>query len=73
MRGDLRPEGWRAVAASLADHLVLPEVDDRALHGVKFSAALPRHLAEATLSERLTDLGHAALALTEPHRFTTFM
>ncbi|MEU9023323.1 DEAD/DEAH box helicase [Actinomadura sp. NPDC048394] len=73
LRDDLRPEGWRAVAASLADHLVLPEVDDRALHGLKFSAALPRHLAEATLSERLADLEHAALALTEPHRFSTFM
>ncbi|WP_433248682.1 hypothetical protein [Actinomadura nitritigenes] len=73
LRDDLRPESWRGVATSLADHLVLPEVDDRALHGLKFSTALPRHLAEATLSERLADLEHAALALTEPHRFTTFM
>jgi ATP-dependent Lhr-like helicase len=53
----------------LADNLVLPDVDDRAVHGLKFSAALPRHMAEATLAARLADLDHAALALTEPHRF----
>jgi ATP-dependent Lhr-like helicase len=71
LRGDLRPDGWRAAVRELADHLVLPDVDDRAVHGLKFSAALPRHLAEATLAARLADLDHAAQALTEPHRFTT--
>ncbi|NKZ05449.1 DEAD/DEAH box helicase [Actinomadura latina] len=69
LRGDLRPDGWRSAVRELADHLVLPDVDDRAVHGLKFSAALPRHLAEATLAARLADLDHAALALTEPHRF----
>jgi ATP-dependent helicase Lhr and Lhr-like helicase len=55
------------------DHLAVPEVDDRALQGLKFSAALPRHLAEAILSERCADLEHAALALIEPHRFSTLV
>ncbi|WP_165978452.1 hypothetical protein [Actinomadura darangshiensis] len=46
-------------------------MDDRALHGLKFSAELPRHMAEATLAARLADLDHAAQALTEPQRFST--
>ncbi|SPT57629.1 hypothetical protein [Actinomadura madurae] len=71
LRGDLRPDGWRSAVRELADHLVLPDVDDRAVHGLKFSADLPRHLAEATLAARLADLDNAARALTEPHRFTT--
>ena len=48
---------------------VLPEVDDKALAGLKFSEALPRHLAEATLATRLADLDHARAVLTEPTRF----
>jgi ATP-dependent Lhr-like helicase len=71
LRGDLRPDGWRSAVAALADHLVLPEVDGRAVHGLKFSAALPRHLAEATLAVRLADLEHAAQVLGETHRFLT--
>ncbi|TDD66413.1 DEAD/DEAH box helicase [Actinomadura rubrisoli] len=71
LREDLRPESWRTAIGELADHLVLPEVDERAMHGLKFSTALPRHLARATLAARLADLDHAAQALAEPHRFTT--
>jgi ATP-dependent helicase Lhr and Lhr-like helicase len=56
----------------LQDHLVLPEVDDKALAGLKFSEALPRHLAVATLSTRLADLEHAASVLAEPIRFERY-
>ncbi|MEU8799807.1 DEAD/DEAH box helicase [Spirillospora sp. NPDC048819] len=70
LRGNLRPDGWRAAVDAVTDHLRLPDVDERALHGLKFSAALPRHLAEATLAARLADPHHAALVLGEPHRFS---
>ena len=53
----------------LRDQLCLPEVDDKALAGLKFSDALPRHLAVATLAARLADLDHAAAVLAEPVRF----
>jgi ATP-dependent helicase Lhr and Lhr-like helicase len=69
LRSDLRPGTWSAAAAELRDRLTLPEVDDKALSGLKFSDALPRHLAVATLATRLADLEHAATVLTEPARF----
>lgn len=47
----------------------LPAVDGKALDGLKFSAALPRHLAEATLAARMAGLEGARIALAEPHRF----
>lgn len=49
--------------------LCLPEVDEKALNGLKFSEALPRHLAESTLATRLADLEHAESLLIEPCRF----
>jgi ATP-dependent Lhr-like helicase len=70
LRDDLRPDGWRSAMTEANLRLVLPEVDDRSLNGLKFSAALPRHLAEATLAARFADLDHAAAVLAEPHRFT---
>jgi ATP-dependent helicase Lhr and Lhr-like helicase len=69
LRGDLRPSTWRDAVASLTGHLCLPEVDDRALAGLKFSDALPRHLATVTLAARLADLDHAASVLAERVRF----
>ena len=69
LRGDLRPSTWPSAVTSLADRLVLPEVDEKALEGLKFSEALPRHLAEATLATRLADLDRAAEVLAEPVRF----
>jgi hypothetical protein len=69
LRADLRPGTWVQAAKELRDHLVLPEVDDKALAGLKFSDALPRHLAAATLAARLADLDHAADLLTQPVRF----
>lgn len=69
LRGDLRPSTWRTAVASLQDRLCLPEVDDKALAGLKFSDALPHHLATATLAARLADLDHASSVLREPVRF----
>ena len=69
LRGDLRPSTWRDATAALEGHLCLPEVDDKALAGLKFSDALPHHLATATLAARLADLKHAASVLAESVRF----
>lgn len=70
LREDLTPEQWRTGTADAAERLCLPDVDEKALHGLKFSAALPPRLAEATLAARLADLPHAATVLREPVRFT---
>jgi ATP-dependent helicase Lhr and Lhr-like helicase len=69
LRGDLSPQTWSEVRGNLGDQLCLPEVDDKALDGLKFSAALPRHLAVTTLATRLADLDHAATVLAEPCLF----
>lgn len=69
LRDDVTPEMWKAALADAEERLCLPSVDDKAVDGLKFSAALPRHLAEATLAQRLADLDGARLALSEPHRF----
>ncbi|WP_175410419.1 DEAD/DEAH box helicase [Streptomyces sp. TRM64462] len=70
LREDITPRDWARARASAAEHLCLPAVDSRALAGLKFSAALPPRLAEATLAARLADLDGAAAALLEPSRFT---
>jgi ATP-dependent Lhr-like helicase len=72
LRSDLTPQMWKEATVDAADRLCLPEVDPRALNGLKFSAALPQRLAEATLAARLADLDHAAQVLTEPARFVDF-
>jgi len=41
-------------------------VDERALIGLKFAAALPTALARATVAERLGDHHGAGLVLSEP-------
>jgi ATP-dependent helicase Lhr and Lhr-like helicase len=69
LRADLRPHTWSEAVRELRDRLCLPEIDDRALSGLKFSDALPRHLAVATLAARLADLDDAATVLAEPIRF----
>ena len=56
--------------ADAADRLCLPDVDERALEGLKFNEALPERLAVATLAARLADLDSALKALAEPVRFT---
>jgi ATP-dependent Lhr-like helicase len=69
LRPDLRATTWPSMVRGLSDRLVLPSVDEKALQGLKFSDALPRHLAEATLATRLADLPNAATVLREPVRF----
>ncbi|MFE4331967.1 DEAD/DEAH box helicase [Streptomyces sp. NPDC056831] len=70
LREDITLQEWKQAKSDAAGRLCLPSVDPRALHGLKFSAALPPRLAEATLAARLADLGGAAEALREPIRFT---
>jgi ATP-dependent Lhr-like helicase len=70
MRGDLTLEMWKVGTADASERLCLPEVDQRALAGLKFSEALPERLANATLAARMADLDSAARVLTEPARYT---
>lgn len=69
LREDLTPQAWRSLTAEAADRLCLPEIDEKALVGLKFNAALPARLAMATLAARLADLDRAAAVLGEPVRF----
>jgi ATP-dependent Lhr-like helicase len=69
LRTDLTSEIWRAGTSDAPDQLSLPEVDERALAGLKFNEALPDRLAIATLSARLADLDGASTVLHEPARF----
>jgi ATP-dependent helicase Lhr and Lhr-like helicase len=69
LRADLRPHTWSEAARELRERVCLPEIDDKALSGLKFSDALPRPLAVATLASRVADLDHAAAVLAEPIRF----
>jgi ATP-dependent Lhr-like helicase len=70
MRTDLTPDIWKAAAADAADRLCLPDIDESALEGLKFSEALPERLATATLAARLADLESAATVLSEPIRYS---
>ncbi|MEU2990710.1 DEAD/DEAH box helicase [Streptomyces griseoincarnatus] len=70
LREDITPRGWKRAAADCVKHLCLPEVDPRALAGLKFSVALPPRLAAATLAARMADLEGATKSLREPVRFT---
>ncbi len=69
MRSDLSHETWNAGTTDAAERLCLPDVDQRALAGLKFNEALPERLAIATLAARLADLDSAAQVLAEPVRF----
>jgi ATP-dependent Lhr-like helicase len=51
--------------------MCLPEVDARAVRGLKFGEALPPRLAEATLAARTADEEGARAVLAAPVRFTT--
>lgn len=68
LREDLTAEQWSAARADAAERLVLPDVDVRAVQGLKFSDALPPRLAVATVAARLADFAGAAAALSEPTR-----
>jgi hypothetical protein len=54
LRADLRPSSWRGVVDAVPDRLCLPEVDEKALTGLKFSEALPWPLAVAARAGALT-------------------
>jgi hypothetical protein len=62
-------EMWKAGTADAAERLCLPDVDQRALEGLKFNEALPERLATATLFARLADIDSATQVLAEPARF----
>ncbi len=69
LRPDLDRDMWRTATADAVERICLPEVTEKALEGLKFSAALPPRLASATLAARLSDVGAAAAVLHEPVRF----
>ncbi|NUV53528.1 DEAD/DEAH box helicase [Streptomyces coelicolor] len=68
LREDLTPADWRTARESVGESLVLPDVDPRAVRGLKFSAALPERLAVATVAARLADFESARKVLSEPVR-----
>ncbi len=70
MRSDLTVAMWKLAAADAAERLCLPDVDQDAVTGLKFSEALPERLAIATLAARLADLPSAETVLTQPVRFS---
>ena len=61
---------WKAGTTGANERLCLPDVDQRALAGLKFNEALPERLATATLAARMADLDSAAQVLAEPSRYT---
>jgi ATP-dependent helicase Lhr and Lhr-like helicase len=69
LRSDLTPAMWEMGMADTAERLCLPDVDERALRGLKFSEALPERLAVATLAARFADLDNAVAVLRTPVRF----
>ncbi|MEN3540028.1 DEAD/DEAH box helicase [Microbispora sp. ZYX-F-249] len=70
LRNDLTGTGWRQ---DLVSRLSRPEVDERALNGLKFSALLPHELAVETLAARLADYPAAAAVLAEPAHLVNFV
>ncbi|MER5358585.1 hypothetical protein [Streptomyces sp. NPDC002785] len=55
LREEISPQAWKQALADSSGHLALPEIDARALKGLKFAEALPARLAEATLALRFSD------------------
>jgi ATP-dependent helicase Lhr and Lhr-like helicase len=69
LRENVTPAEWRALIADASHRLCLPDVNKKALDGLKFSQALPGRLAMATLAARLADLNGADAVLRESVRF----
>ncbi|MFK0216220.1 DEAD/DEAH box helicase [Streptomyces sp. NPDC090298] len=69
LREDVDPQVWKQALADASGQLCLPEVDARAVKGLKFGDALPARLAESTLAIRFSDLVSAQTVLDEPTRF----
>ncbi|WP_030506730.1 DEAD/DEAH box helicase [Microbispora rosea] len=76
---DLAPEQQRtgplsmlvrdgAALEELKEHLRPPKVDDQAIKGLKFGAALPVGIARLVLGERLADASAARTILQEPRQ-----
>lgn len=71
LRADLTPADWRSLTADATERICLPDVDEKALEGLKFSAALPARLAMATLAARLADPAAALALLRQRTRFVS--
>ncbi|MEU8985068.1 DEAD/DEAH box helicase [Streptomyces sp. NPDC048558] len=69
LRENLTLAAWRVAREDVGENLVLPDVDRRAVRGLKFSAALPERLAVATVAARLADFESARSVLGESARF----
>ncbi|MFE2759025.1 DEAD/DEAH box helicase [Streptomyces halstedii] len=69
LRENVTSAEWRTVREHVGENLVLPDVDPRAVRGLKFSAALPEGLAVSTLAARLADFEGARAVLGTPVRF----
>jgi ATP-dependent Lhr-like helicase len=71
LRDDLTAQAWQAALTDARAGLTLPEIDIRAVRGLKFAEALPERLAEATLAARLADEPGARAVLAEDVRFVS--
>ncbi|MFJ1881505.1 DEAD/DEAH box helicase [Streptomyces sp. NPDC088137] len=71
LREDVDRQHWKQAVADVSDQLCLPDVDQRAVKGLKFGEALPPRLAQATLATRFADLEGAQAVLEAPVRFVT--
>ncbi|MEU2480949.1 DEAD/DEAH box helicase [Streptomyces sp. NPDC013130] len=69
LREDVDRQHWKQAVADMPDQLCLPDVDQRAVKGLKFGETLPPRLAQATLATRFADLEGARAVLKEPVRF----
>ncbi|WP_280439725.1 DEAD/DEAH box helicase [Nocardia cyriacigeorgica] len=74
LRPDLSVDMWRNAILDRITRLPaleLPQVDERACRGLKFSEVLPDHLARATIAARLADPESARRVLGEDTVFHT--
>lgn len=69
LRADLTPAMWAEASADADERICLPDIDQRAVAGLKFAAALPERLAVATLAARLAAPDSARTVLAEPVRY----
>lgn len=69
LRENLTPAAWRDLTADAEQRICLPEVNEKAVQGLKFSVALPTRLASGTVAARLAHLDGAATVLQAPIHF----
>jgi ATP-dependent Lhr-like helicase len=69
LRSDVTPTMWTEARSDATERICLPDIDPRAVAGLKFGAALPERLATATLAARLAAPESARLVLAEPTRW----